>query len=105
MSEEKKRPGQIAREKWHEFLDKNHPGCDPVHPPKEVIKEFHKSPEFEELISPLPIPIRVAFCIKLMAFDKVKEIYEDCKKEQAYFPTALAIEAFMNKHKELFSDE
>lgn len=105
MSEEKKRPGQVAREKWHEFLDKNHPGCDPVHPPKEVIKEFHKSPQFEEIIAPLPLPNRVACCLKLGAFSKVKEIYEDCKKEQAYFPMALAIEGFMNKHKELFADE
>lgn len=105
MSEEKKRPGQVAREKWHEFLDKNHPGCDPVHPPKEVIKEFHESPQFEDIISPMPLVNRVGFCIKLRAFKKVKEIYEDCKKEQAYFTIALAIEAFMDKNKELFTDE
>lgn len=71
----------------------------------QMIREFHDSPQFEEVISVFPLVSRVGFCIKVGAFKRIKEIYEDCKKEQAYFPFALRIEAFMNKHKELFADE
>ena len=105
MSEEKKGGRKLASEKLHEFLEKNYPGADGHKMTAEMIRAFHDSPQFEELIAPLPPAARVGFCIKVGAFKRVKQIYEDCKKEQAYFPVALSIEAFMNKHKELFANE
>lgn len=105
MSEEREDIKKFARDKLHEFLDKNYPGASGNSMTAKMIRDFHDSQQFEELIAKFPLRARVGFCIRAGAFKRVKQIYEDCKKEQAYFTIALAIEAFMDKHKELFADE
>lgn len=94
----------IAVQKWEEFCKKHN--LNPNNRvTREVLEQFSDSQEFTDILDTLRPEGKVSFCIQCHAVKRIKQLYEDFKREQAYFPLALYLEAFMSRHPEDFEEK
>lgn len=89
----------IAEMKWNEWCDKN--GIvkgEPIN--REQLDQFYMSDEFSEVLSTLPPDYQVTYCVSIHAWNRLKKLYEEFKKEQAYYPLAFKVEALLAKYEQ-----
>jgi predicted AAA+ superfamily ATPase len=95
MSEET----NLAEVKWNEWCDKN--GITNKETlTRDQIERFQMSDEFGDILNSFTPDNQITYCIAVHAWNRLKKLYEDFKKEQAYYPYALALEPLLAKYEQ-----
>lgn len=89
----------LADQKWNEWCDKN--GITNKETlTSEQIKRFQDSEEFSEILAALTPDAKIAYCVSVQAWPRLKKLYEEFKKEQAYYPYAMLLEALFARYEQ-----
>ena len=89
----------LADQKWHEWCEKN--GITNTETlTREQIERFQDSEEFGDILAALTPDAQITYCVSVRAWPRLKKLNEEFKKEQAYYPYAMMLEALFARYEQ-----
>ena len=89
----------IAEQKWDEWCDKNGITNKETLTSEQIVR-FQDSEEFSEILASLTPDAKIAYCVSVCAWPRLKKLYEEFKKEQAYYKYAMMLEALFARYEQ-----
>jgi hypothetical protein len=86
----------LAEDKWNEWCDKNGI-AEKARLDNEQIERFQMSDEFGDILASLTPENQIAYCVGVGAWNRLRRLYGEFKKEHAYYLYAAMIEALLAK--------